>query len=62
MLVEIDFNSMLKQSLLFSGKLNKVDQKESRLVKQDEKISNIREKIKGFGSMFDVARKTQRVS
>ena len=52
MLVEIDFNSMLKQSLLFSGKLNKVDQKESRLVKQDEKISNIREKIQGFGSML----------
>ena len=62
MLFESDFNSLLKQSLLFSGILNKVDQMESRLVKQDEKISNIREKIKGFGSMFDVARKTQRVS
>jgi ABC-type Fe3+-citrate transport system substrate-binding protein len=37
---------------LFSGILNKVDQMESRLAKQDEKISNIREKIKGFGSML----------
>jgi hypothetical protein len=46
MLVESDFNSMLKQSLLFSGILNKVDQMESRLVKQDEKISNIRKKYK----------------
>ena len=37
MLFESDFNSLLKQSLLFSGILNKVDQMESRLVKQDEK-------------------------
>ena len=37
MLVKSDFNSMLKQSLLFSSILNKVDQMESRLVKQDEK-------------------------
>ena len=52
MLVDSDFNSMLKESLLFSGILNKVDQMESKLVKQDEKMSNIREKIKGFGSIL----------
>ena len=52
MLVESDFNSILKKSFLFSGILNKVYQMESRLFKQDEKISNISEKIKAFGSML----------
>ena len=52
MLVERDLNSMLKQSFLFSGILNKVDQMEFKLVKKDEKISNIKEKIKGFASML----------
>ncbi len=45
-LAENDFNTTLKQSSLFSDILNKVDLMDSRLVKQDEKITKIREKIK----------------
>ena len=42
-LTENDFNTTLKQSSLFSDILNKVDLMDSRLVKQDEKITKIRE-------------------
>jgi len=44
-LAENDFNTTLKQSSLFSDILNKVDLMDSRLVKQNEKITKIREKI-----------------
>ncbi len=49
---ENDFYTTLKQSSLFSDILNKIDLMDSRLVKQDENITKIREKIKCSGSML----------
>ena len=54
MLVENNFNTTLKQSSFFSDILNKVDLMDGIkiAVKQDEKITKIREKIKDSGSML----------